>query len=841
MYKQLLVENIEGLVRFVHALATHEGVLNTHRLHKVIEQNSKLKVVLGTREEKLNNFSVGMGGEVVNSFCSLYEAGYFFQALFITAVGSAAIRNGWVARYQQGLADPTITEQIRADLMGLSSDAIFQNMCRPVIAIVSSLDTDVNPIRYNKHQLWRLPNEAFKMRVDTVTEDVYGQIPIDQTESSTYWVQEDREIAEKAMSSGEKLTYVKALQFYQVFKVICEKLKIDISQLPLYFNFVPRQEIIENGPDNSYLEALISLHSQEGKEEYRKRTGINKPWFIGVSCPNCGMGSKRVISSSLMGDNQTVKCYCREHSAIYRDESGHAIELVGCGHKWQFKVPLTKRGLWEFIRDNNITLHFAARWLICILKDTVDTPVGYVMGDIGVIRDKSNMLCKNPIQIKGYGDHRQMLTSALNMQDWLINCQTETTRSLRERGLMMPQPLILFGYDKQTTLIDPEVPVKEIPGMYASDTSFMKALRHGRKVADLFREAVRLHPFTQRELANIDDDGAENIRATTEDSKQPTRSKSEINETGGYLQPSIVSTFKQQGQYRLYHDGLVKMRFDSLTSSDKEAVLDWFDEEQGVLLEVAEKFVPHALQYSKGTICVDPGCGSSILSLAIAKKFESQFRAKVKRIVSVDINERAIEFSRDNAKQNGLADLYEFKLEPYTRTSLTDGTAALISHNVPYHPTNPKYAGSPFLSCEGGEDGQMLLRPFLEASSHHLAANGVLYGITNCRGKELPQFMDYIRQWYPEDSIFWYPIHKPCSTAGFLEYITRWQESEWAQEVARDFPLNHAGIYIIVRDGKKKFEVIDEHLKLATPDWQFRWDAHRMIQDGAIRRSIETT
>ncbi len=288
---------------------------------------------------------------------------------------------------------------------------------------------------------------------------------------------------------------------------------------------------------------------------------------------------------------------------------------------------------------------------------------------------------------------------------------------------------------------------------------------------------------------------------------------------------------RKTSKYRFYYSGVVKAKVESLESKDRKSILNWFDEEQGVLLEVAEEYLRYAIKNSTGDLCIEPGCGSGILSLALVKKYEKIVRQKIKTIYAIDVNNRALKYVRANSKCNGVQDLYKLIEGRYVASSAPKKKAALILHNPPYHPTCPSQKGQLHISCEGGEDGQQILKEFLKASSQHLAKNGVICGIVNCRGGKLPEFLGYIRKWYKYDSIYWYPLHEPCSTRGFLEYITRWKESAWAKKIAQNFPNNHAGIYVIVRDNKRLFKIIQKKFHYSTPDWQFRWDAHRLIQD----------
>ncbi len=503
MYQELLKKNLDGCSVFVVAIATHQGILNTHRLHKVAVNPTGIEVVLGTNEEKKNDFSIGMGGEVANSFCTLYEAAYFFQALFLSAVGTVAIRRGLLEKItgvEEETARLKITER---ELLLFTNDEIIHAMEEPDIAIVSSLDTDTEPVRYNKHDLWQLSDEALTMRVDNIDSNGYNQRPIDRSGEGIYWVWQDVDIAHRAMTNGGPLTYVKALQLYQAFSIICVQLGIDIRNIPLYFNFVPRQEIIENGKSNSYLKVLETLHSRSGRDAYKSRTGISKPWMIGVSCPQCGISSKRAVSYVLLADNRTVKCSCRNTGHSYRNERGDMVWVRGCGHKWTFTVPESEKELWHFIRDNDITLHFATRWLICLLKDTVDTPIGYVLTDMGIIRDERGFLRVNPRDINGYGDHRRMLTSALELQDWLLTEDIPSLRGLKKSGVLVQRPLYLFGYDHPMVLVDDALATYEDETVFVSDTSFLKALDSGVSIEELFMKSVRLCPFTVETLRII--------------------------------------------------------------------------------------------------------------------------------------------------------------------------------------------------------------------------------------------------------------------------------------------------------------------------------------------------
>jgi hypothetical protein len=479
-------------------MTNHQGTINIHRLHKALRQDGMIKIFFASRQEKKNNFSIGMGGEVSNSYCTTYETAYFFQALFLSAIGTLALTNNRLEKYQQ--SKTSATDEIKHDLLTYSNEEIFLAMQKPQIAIISSLDTDIEPVRYNKHQLWNLTRKQLGRRIDSL--DVSNCTKKRGSRvNHKRWTRVDEDIAACSIQEGGSLMFAKARQMFLTFSIACEQLGLDIENIPIYFNFVPRQEIIDNGPNNSYIKVLLALHDPKFKKEFSKRTGIRHPWFISTPCPKCNAGSKRVISSHLLADARTVRSVCKKQPSRFRDEQGSTIELTGCGHKWDMSIPKTTNELWQLMRDNDIAVHFAIRWLICLLKDTIDTPIGYVLTDIGVKRDSFKNLAINPDTVPGYGDHRRMLTSALEIQEWLINSESSLSNELKVRDLLMPKPLLLFGYDNPTRLVDRETPVIGSK-LFASDTSFLKFLE-SHNIQKIFSDSIRLYPYDLATLRSL--------------------------------------------------------------------------------------------------------------------------------------------------------------------------------------------------------------------------------------------------------------------------------------------------------------------------------------------------
>jgi SAM-dependent methyltransferase len=303
-----------------------------------------------------------------------------------------------------------------------------------------------------------------------------------------------------------------------------------------------------------------------------------------------------------------------------------------------------------------------------------------------------------------------------------------------------------------------------------------------------------------------------------------------------YPEGNNTFTHNNKGE-RLYYKDLVTMKHDETVRQDSlDAVLHWCDDEQGFLMEVASLYAREVLEKAEaGLWMVDPGCGSGILSLGIAKEFESLVRSKVSKIVAIDVNQKALEYAKFNAVNNGLSDLCKFRLGKYESQTLPSQSSILIAHNVPYHPHQTKFDGKILTSCSGGEDGQRWLKPFLEASGKHLANGGMVYGTTKCRGKELPEFMSYIREYFPTASVYWHELYEPFSNFEFLDYINRGEAKQWCEQMATEQLMLHHGVYIIVKDNKSQFELIKNYRQYIYDNSGIQWhkDAHRQIQDNA--------
>lgn len=123
------------------------------------------------------------------------------------------------------------------------------------------------------------------------------------------------------------------------------------------------------------------------------------------------------------------------------------------------------------------------------------------------------------------------------------------------------------------------------------------------------------------------------------------------------------------------------------------------------------------LDVKKGERLLELGTGCGILSILAAKSGAS--------VVSTDINPAAIKCAKENAANNGVLDLIDFRLgdlfEP-VEGDLFD----FVIFNPPYLPIERGEALNTPLDCawEAGEDGRLIIDRFLSGLEKHLVPKG---------------------------------------------------------------------------------------------------------------------
>jgi hypothetical protein len=103
-----------------------------------------------------------------------------------------------------------------------------------------------------------------------------------------YWVDEDIQMADNVMKLGLELPKIKAIMNYLTLQKICQKIGVDISNIPLYFLMSPKEELENAGNEFSFLDVLSAVNTPEKKVLYKLLTKQDNPWVISTSCPSCG-------------------------------------------------------------------------------------------------------------------------------------------------------------------------------------------------------------------------------------------------------------------------------------------------------------------------------------------------------------------------------------------------------------------------------------------------------------------------------------------------------------------------------------------------------------------------
>ena len=99
-YKTILQENLDGVSEFVKGMLYHQGNFHIDKLRVVKINNGVPTIRMGKESDKFNDYAIGTGGEVVNSYCTLYEVGYIFICLFLAGVGTAILNKKLFNKYQ---------------------------------------------------------------------------------------------------------------------------------------------------------------------------------------------------------------------------------------------------------------------------------------------------------------------------------------------------------------------------------------------------------------------------------------------------------------------------------------------------------------------------------------------------------------------------------------------------------------------------------------------------------------------------------------------------------------------------------------------------------------------
>jgi hypothetical protein len=500
-FQSLVSQNIDGITAFVTRLLQHDGTIDFEHLYKVVEDGSSVTLRRCGKHEYINNYSVLIGGEVSNSFSPLYEVSSLFRGLFLTGVGTAFLNQYCpTIESQHNFSIPTIAQK----LLQLSESDLKAGIEAPVISIICDLDTDIEPYRYVKHQLWGLGDEAMKKRCADITRSDLLSRTIDTSLEDIYWVRQDRNIAERAIQSAKYLPEAKAIQFYLTGQILLAQLGIDISKSRLYFQFVPKEELISLGADSDMLQTFVALHNPKSMKILSKLLESKTPWIFSFSCPNCGESSKRVINPEFNKSFDVVHLKCSQSKREFRNEWGTILVRQGCGYKWDVPIPLTPDLLFQLLETSSFALIGAIRELIRVITSSSNSPICYVANSIGLKKsgDRFEIIPDLP---RGFGDHRKLMTSVFSLQHLLINgeLEPEITKRLKAKGVLRSREMQLIIRGSLDLAHDPQLTCTDNSNLYVTDTSALKVLQTGYSAWELFKNSIDIHEITFQELIDL--------------------------------------------------------------------------------------------------------------------------------------------------------------------------------------------------------------------------------------------------------------------------------------------------------------------------------------------------
>ena len=482
--------NLATLTEFAIRCSDHCGTYAPSRLWKVSRVPDGSLSLVHAEDGPRFDLCLGMGGEIANSFTALYEVAYFFECAFLAAVATCYVKR--IAGRINALDCSIAKSWTAAVLRDVSAGDWEYFLRKPAAAVISSLDADIIPVRYGKHQLWGIPTELEKVRCNNIATSSLGGPPSVHSLDGVYWTNEDKMIAEKAIRSSPSLNHAKALQLYQSIEPIAAELGIDLGSYPLLFNYVPKPELLSLGQQHEFMRILDEVHSVDERLKLRAITGRTDPWMLSFSCPQCGQASKRVIQTKLRPDGRTIEIRCKAKQHFYQNERGDTFVQSGCGAKTVRMLDHGTDAVYRFIVENDITLYYPIKQLLAVLRSSHDTPVALPATDVGLVTASGGFRLDSS-RPRGFGDHLEMLTSCMAVQYAYLQglfCPASSSRAHEQRELVR-YPMMLLAYSGRSPLSDPDVHAAA-DGRPVNDTSALKSVKAGRPVIELFADSLHM-------------------------------------------------------------------------------------------------------------------------------------------------------------------------------------------------------------------------------------------------------------------------------------------------------------------------------------------------------------
>lgn len=497
--RNALQHNINTLVDFAEECATHRGHYFPERLWRVQRHADGHNSLCAATDTPRYELCLGMGGEIVNSFVTLYELAYFFECVFLAAIATCIREYSAIDRESIS----SRRAQLRSMLLDCDEATWERYLREPKAAVISSLDADIIPVRYGKHQLWGVPTDLERVRCQNIQSAELSGPPLGHELDDIYWIDEDKEIASASLASATTLNHAKAIQYFLGLEPFARDLGINLSEYPLLFNFVPRPELLSLGPKSHFFDALDEIHSETERLKLRAITGRTDPWALSISCPACGQASKRVIRTTLRPDGRTIEIRCKSKDHVYQNEFGSQFVQRGCGARTVRVLDRGPKAVYEFVVANDITLYYPVKQILSILRSSNDTPTALPATDIGVMLVDGQYM-RDPTTPRGFGDHLDMLTSCVAVERAFLEgllCPTSSARAQSDDALVSGS-MMLLAYEGRSALTDSSVRVASC-GRAVADTSARKARRTGSDTLTMFRAAIDMSHFDLDTLLSL--------------------------------------------------------------------------------------------------------------------------------------------------------------------------------------------------------------------------------------------------------------------------------------------------------------------------------------------------
>jgi len=504
-WKGIVKKNVEGITAFTLRMLDHDGVINSKFVYEVVKEK---KGIVLQRPKKIRgkyiNGGIRIPGEITNSFCTLYEIGYFANAIVLSGVVSFLP----IEEYKKYKRKGCLIKKIKKDILTLSNKEIKQAIQKPQIPIISWLTDDVETYRFNKEMLWGVKDS--KKIIGKITKKELGK---DDSKRfyNDLWIDKDKVATDIAIKNAANMSQAKMIQYYLALEEFFKKLDIDLSSVPLYFFSCPYHELMELGPNHEFLEFLIEMHSPENLKMFSKVTGQDNPVLIKIPCPKCGQSSKKVLNGRIKGkDKRTVRLICSKSEKSFTNEHGLDTKKVcGCGHTWEFRIPETPQELYKFFKEKSFSLHIALTNLLQVFRRTAISPVAHVICDLNIYYDK-----KGDIKIfspfpQGYGSSAHLFTSVMGVQLAFLKglLAKDFFKRAKKNKWIVDKPFMIFAHQSPSNLYDPSEIYEDILKKLniktgPQDSGIFKVLKNGMVHEEIFNRSVDLTYYPAKKMLN---------------------------------------------------------------------------------------------------------------------------------------------------------------------------------------------------------------------------------------------------------------------------------------------------------------------------------------------------